>query len=44
MSKKMKEEGAMDKKCFYDKLLIGKVESRSNSESQQRMMAVFVLS
>lgn len=31
-------------KCFYDKLLIGKVESRSNSESQQRMMAVFVLS
>lgn len=39
MAKKMKEEGTMDKKCFSDKaVLIDKVEPRSNSESQQRII------
>lgn len=42
MSEKMEEEGTLDKRCFffffYDKtVLIGKVEARSNSKSQQRI-------
>lgn len=39
MSEKMEEEGTLDKRCFfYDKtVLIGKVEARANSKSQQRI-------
>lgn len=44
MSKKMKEEGPMDKKHFYDRTaLTGKVKPRSEFESQLRAIVWWCL-